>query len=136
MRSGVHESPRYLIANDKHEDALAIFAKYHGNGDANHPTVQFEYREVRETIRLELQHKRTTSYLDFFRTPGNRYRLMILVTLGFFSQWSGNAIISNYTSVLDDGVGVTNSQTKLGEGPFTHCNGNRKLMGDCSSPLV
>lgn len=27
------ESPRWLIANDRREEALAIFAKYHGDGD-------------------------------------------------------------------------------------------------------
>lgn len=63
---------------------------------------------------MELESKHSTNYLDFFRTPGNRYRLMILISLGFFSQWSGNAIISNYTNLLYDGVGITNSTTKLG----------------------
>lgn len=111
---GVPESPRFLIAHDKFDAALDIFAKYHGNGDREHPTVQFEFREVRDTIKMELHNKRTTSYLDFFRTRGNRYRLMILISLGFFSQWSGNAIISNYTNLLYDGVGITSSTTKLG----------------------
>jgi hypothetical protein len=117
----VPESPRFLIAHDKFDAALEIFAKYHGNGDRNHPTVQFEYREVKETIKLELQQKRTTSYLDFFKTPGNRYRLMILISLGFFSQWSGNAIISNYTNLLYDGVGIHDSVVKLGVSVLVLC---------------
>ena len=49
----VQESPRYLVAQDRNEEALAMLAKYHGNGDENHPTVQFEYREIRETIKME-----------------------------------------------------------------------------------
>ena len=111
---GVPESPRWLIANDRHDEALKIFATYHGQGNPNHPTVQFEYREVRETLKIELEHSRTSSYFDFFKTPGNRYRLMILISLGFFSQWSGNAIISNYANLLYTGVGITDSTTKLG----------------------
>lgn len=110
----VPESPRYLIANDKNEKALAILAKYHGNGNANHPTVQFEYREIRETLRLELEHRKTSSYSEFFKTKGNRYRLAVLLSLGIFSQWSGNAIISNYTSKLYDTAGVTDPNQKLG----------------------
>jgi MFS family permease len=102
------------MAKDKHEQALAILTKYHGNGDANNATVQFEYREIRETIRLELEHKKTSSYLDFFRTKGNRYRFIVLISLGIFSQWSGNAIISNYISKLYDTAGVTDSTKKLG----------------------
>lgn len=108
------ESPRYLIAKDKHEKALEILARYHANGDANNATVQFEYREIKETIRLEYENKHNSSYLDFFRTKGNRYRFAVLLSLGIFSQWSGNAIISNYASLLYDSAGVTDSTAKLG----------------------
>ena len=110
----VPESPRFLIAKDRNEEALAILAKYHANGDVNNATVQFEYREIRETIRLEIDSKKNSSYLDFFRTKGNRYRLIILISLGIFSQWSGNAIISNYASVLYGQAGITDSTAKLG----------------------
>ncbi|KAI8307589.1 hypothetical protein K4K61_003476 [Colletotrichum sp. SAR11_59] len=110
----VPESPRYLIANDKLDDAMAILAKYHANGNVEHPTVKFEYREITETIKMEQAAKNHNSYLDFFRTPGNRYRFMILISLGIFSQWSGNAIISNYTNILYDNAGITGSTEKLG----------------------
>jgi hypothetical protein len=110
----VPESPRYLMAKDKHEEALRILAKYHANGNANHPTVQFEYREIRETIRLEMENKKNSSYADFLKTKGNRYRLVVLLSLGVFSQWSGNAIISNYVSKLYDTAGVTDPKKKFG----------------------
>lgn len=110
----VPESPRYLVAKDKHERALEMLVKYHANGDINNPTVQFEYREIKETIRMEMESKANSSYMDFFRTKGNRYRLAVLISLGLFSQWSGNAIISNYISVLYDAAGITNSNKKLG----------------------
>ncbi len=110
----VPESPRYLIAKDRHEEALAMLAKYHANGDVNNATVQFEYREIKETLALEFEASKTSSYADFFRTKGNRYRFMLLISLGIFSQWSGNAIISNYASKLYDSAGITNSTQKLG----------------------
>ena len=110
----VPESPRFLMAKDKHEQALAVLAKYHGNGNENNATVQFEYREIKDTIRMEMENKANSTYLDFFRTRGNRYRLALLLSLGIFSQWSGNAIISNYQSVLYDTAGVTDSTVKLG----------------------
>ncbi|OIW34702.1 general substrate transporter [Coniochaeta ligniaria NRRL 30616] len=110
----VPESPRYLMAKDKHDQALAILAKYHANGNQHHPTVQFEYREIKETIRLEMENKKNSSYADFFKTKGNRYRLAVLLSLGVFSQWSGNAIISNYVSKLYDTAGVTDPNKKLG----------------------
>ncbi|KAK3394212.1 general substrate transporter [Podospora didyma] len=110
----VPESPRYLMAKDKHDKALEILAKYHANGNANHPTVLFEYKEIRETIRLEMEAKGNTSFADFFRTKGNRYRFIVLLSLGIFSQWSGNAIISNYANLLYETAGVTDSTAKLG----------------------
>ena len=110
----VPESPRYLMAKDKHDQALHILATYHANGDVNNATVQFEFREIKETIRLEYETSKTSSYLDFFKTKGNRYRLIILISLGIFSQWSGNAIISNYSSKLYDSAGITDSTAKLG----------------------
>lgn len=110
----VPESPRYLMAKDKHEDALRILATYHANGNENDPTVQFEYREIKDTIRMEMESKKNSSYADFFKTKGNRYRLAILLSLGIFSQWSGNAIISNYSSKLYESAGVTDSTAKLG----------------------
>lgn len=110
----VPESPRYLVAKDKHDQALEILGRYHANGNINHPTVQFEYREIRETLALELEAKKQSSYADFLKTKGNRYRLAVLISLGIFSQWSGNAIISNYSSKLYDSAGVTDSTSKLG----------------------
>ena len=110
----VPESPRFLIAKDKHEQALQMLAKYHANGNVNDATVQFEYREIKETLGKELEHKKTSSYLDFFRTKGNRYRFVVLISLGFFSQWSGNAIISNYASKLYDSAGVHDATAKFG----------------------
>lgn len=110
----VPESPRFLIANDRAEEALQILGKYHANGNTQHPTVQFEYREIKETLALEMEAKKTSSYLDFFKTKGNRYRLAVLISLGVFSQWSGNAIISNYSSLLYESAGVTGSTQKLG----------------------
>lgn len=102
------------MAKDKHDQALRILAKYHANGNAQHPTVQFEYREIKETIRLEMESKTNSSYLDFFKTKGNRYRLVVLLSLGLFSQWSGNAIISNFASQLYSQAGVHDSNSKFG----------------------
>ena len=32
----------------------------------------------------------------FFKTKGMRKRLLIIIIVGFFSQWAGNGIISYY----------------------------------------
>ncbi|KAF9880582.1 MFS hexose transporter [Colletotrichum karsti] len=109
----VPESPRYLINKDRAEEALAVLAKHHAGGDYNNATVQFEFREMKETITMERDADRTTSYIDFFKTKGNRWRLAIIISLGIISQYSGNALFSNYMDAIYDGAGIKNQNQKL-----------------------
>ncbi|OCL01499.1 general substrate transporter [Glonium stellatum] len=110
----IPESPRWLISKERNQEALDILGKYHANGDNNNPTVQFEYHEIKETLRLEFQYQKTSSYLDFFKTRGNRYRLLLLASLGLFSQWSGNGLVSYYATDVYKSIGITSSDTQLG----------------------
>jgi hypothetical protein len=110
----IPESPRWLISKERNQEALDILSKYHANGDANNPTVMFEYAEIKETLHLEFLYAKTSSYSDFFKTRGNRYRLMLLVSLGLFSQWSGNGLTSYYATDVYKSIGITNADTQLG----------------------
>lgn len=108
----VPESPRYLIAKGKHEKALHILADSHARGNINDELVQLEYQEIQQTIKLE-QEFEGNGWGELWRTPGNRHRLVILVSLGFFSQWSGNGLVSYYMTKVLDGIGITNTKTQL-----------------------
>jgi hypothetical protein len=110
----IPESPRWLIAKDRHAEALEILGKYHANGDTNHPTVRFEFQEIKETLRLEFLQSKTSSYLDFFKTRGNRYRLLLVVSVGLFSQWSGNSLVSYYAVDVYKSIGITDDDTQIG----------------------
>lgn len=46
------------MATGKTEQARAILAKYHGNGDTNAPLVALEMREFEEAIELDASDKR------------------------------------------------------------------------------
>lgn len=109
----IPESPRFLVNKDKSEEALQVLAKHHGGGDINNSTVQFQYREIKETIQADRNAGRSTSYLDFVRTKGNRWRLAIIVSLGIISQYSGNALFSNYMDIIYEGAGITAEGNKL-----------------------
>lgn len=112
----IPESPRYLINKDRHQEALHILAKWHAGGEVNNATVQFEFREIKETIRIQKEMDKGTKYRDFLTTRGNRWRLAILVSLGIISQYSGNALFSNYMNsvYVNSGISDEDEHRKLG----------------------
>lgn len=111
----IDESPRWLIANERDEEAKKLLVKYHANGDSSDPLVTVEMEEIRTAIRMENEAMRSTSYLSFFKTRGNRRRFFIILAVGFFSQWSGNGLISYYLTLILNSIGYRsqNIQTLL-----------------------
>jgi hypothetical protein len=89
---GNFSSPRWLISKGRNGEARAVLIKYHTGGDANAALLLFEMAEIEKTIALEREAKNSTSYMDMFRTKGNRHRLLITVTLGVFGQWVGKYV--------------------------------------------
>ena len=110
----IPESPRFLIAKDQHEEALRVLAHYHANGDENDEVVQLEYQEIRTAMAMDKEANANTNWGDFIRTRGNRRRLMLIVALAVFGQWSGNGIVAYYLKLILDGIGITNPQDQLG----------------------
>jgi hypothetical protein len=108
----VPESPRWLISKGKNEKALSVLANCHGRGNVNDELVQVEYKEIRETIALEKEFE-SDGWAELFKTPGNRRRLIILFSLGFFSQWSGNGLVSYYIGDVLTAAGVADPTTQL-----------------------
>ncbi|KAL2060666.1 hypothetical protein VTL71DRAFT_9307 [Oculimacula yallundae] len=108
----VPESPRYLIARGHNEKALNVLAKAHAHGNIDDELVQIEYLEIRETIALEKEFE-GNGWLQLFQTKGNRHRLVILISLGFFSQWSGNGLVSYYIGDVLKGIGITGQTEQL-----------------------
>jgi len=88
------------------EEAARVLGKYHANGNVNDPLVQFELNEIREAIRLEEETKKSVSFLALFSNGANLRRMRIIIGIGFFSQWSGNGLISYYLNLVLTAVGI------------------------------
>ncbi|KAI9740999.1 MAG: hypothetical protein M1834_002710 [Cirrosporium novae-zelandiae] len=107
------ESPRWLIAHDRHEEALDVMAKYHGEGSRDSPIVQLEYREMVEDISITGSDKRWWDYRELFNSREVGYRSLLVIFMGFFGQWSGNGPVSYYYPQMLQGAGITDNHRQL-----------------------
>ncbi|KAJ3039982.1 hypothetical protein HDV00_011537 [Rhizophlyctis rosea] len=105
----VPESPRWLVAHGKHEEARRVLAKYHANKDPNDPLVVFEMSEIQNALVMEREATQGASMKTLFATKGNRRRLLIIFAIAFFSQWSGNGLVSYYLVPVLNSIGITDS---------------------------
>ncbi|KZO92397.1 sugar transporter [Calocera viscosa TUFC12733] len=109
------ESPRWLVAAGRVEEARNILIKYHVNGDVNHPLVTLEIEEMRDSVKkngLVSWH----NFLDLstlVSSRSRRYRLMLNIAFSWFGQFSGNNVISYYLPHMLENVGITDTNTQL-----------------------
>uniref|UniRef100_A0A8H7NMW8 Major facilitator superfamily (MFS) profile domain-containing protein n=1 Tax=Bionectria ochroleuca TaxID=29856 RepID=A0A8H7NMW8_BIOOC len=107
------ESPRWLIAHDRAEEALDVMAKYHGQGDRNSPMVQFQYREIIEQAAQYRDENPWWDYRELFNTRAARYRTTMMVATSFIGQWSGNNVVSYFMPEMIKTAGITSTNTQL-----------------------
>jgi sugar porter (SP) family MFS transporter len=107
------ESPRWLIDKGREAEALHILAYYHADGDERDPLVQYEFKEIKAAIDFDRSISLNVGWKSLIATPGNRKRMRIIVAISFFSQWSGNGLVSYYLTKVFDQIGITGSSTQL-----------------------
>lgn len=107
------ESPRWLVAHDRREDAAKIFAKYHADGDINAPIVQLQISEIVEQMNLYRDDNPWWDFRELFNTRAARYRLAMVICMAFFGQWSGNNVVSYFMPQMFKVAGITDTNTQL-----------------------
>ncbi|KAI5240509.1 hypothetical protein E4T42_08352, partial [Aureobasidium subglaciale] len=100
------ESPRWLVSKDRHEQALTTLAKYHSNGNIQDPFVQRELSSIKDTLQMEKENSKQ-GWQVLLQTKGHRRRVLLLALVSFFSQCSGNGLVSYYLHSILNSVGMT-----------------------------
>ncbi|OBT41770.1 hypothetical protein VE00_07965 [Pseudogymnoascus sp. WSF 3629] len=107
------ESPRWLISHGRNESARAVLARYHGEGDPEHPIVKLQMAEMEYQISTTGSDKSWWDYRELWDTRSHRRRLVPVLTMAVFGQWSGNSVTSYYLPVMLENAGITSEQRKL-----------------------
>lgn len=106
------ESPRWLIKQDRHEEARKILVKYHADGDETSALVDYEMKE----IILQIETAKVSSsarYREFLNGRGNLHRLFLIIIVPCMMQLSGNGLTSYYLHKILDSIGVKSDTKQL-----------------------
>jgi MFS family permease len=106
------ESPRWLVSVGREEESRRVITRYHANNDHTDRLIDLEIEEIKAALHLEAELAKDSKWISFFTTKGNRKRFLIILCVGFFSQWSGNGLTSYYLSIVLDSIGYTSSKTQ------------------------
>ncbi|ETS72989.1 hypothetical protein PFICI_15381 [Pestalotiopsis fici W106-1] len=109
----IPESPRWLMANGKEEQARDFLIKYHGSGNPNSRLVLLELEEMKEGIRQDGIDKTNFDYRPLFLSHSGRWRMAQVLMISIFGQFSGNGL-GYFNTVIFAQLGVTTSSGQLG----------------------
>ncbi|KAL1410689.1 hypothetical protein Q8F55_001631 [Vanrija albida] len=97
------ESPRFLMAQGREEEARDFLIKYHGNGNPDSLLVAFELKQMKASINLDGIDKRC----------GGRWRMIQVIMISVFGQFSGNGL-GYFNTVIFSNIGIKSVPQQLG----------------------
>lgn len=121
------ESPRYLIATDRHEEGMRVLKKLHADG-TNDSWIEAEFAEIKLTIDAE-KAATAPGWLAMFRVPQWRHRLLQGTLVQVFTQFTGINVIGYYQTIMYAALGFTGKQGLLVAGIYN-------CVGPLASPSI
>ncbi|TPX52967.1 hypothetical protein SeMB42_g01079 [Synchytrium endobioticum] len=100
------ESPRYLAMKNQWEETLDVLAKIYNRPRDSAP-VQDEFREIR--LSVERDRAIGTASWSELLLPNIRKRVLMVIILQLFQQWTGINVIMYYAASLFTDMGFHNA---------------------------
>jgi len=92
------ESPRFLLMNNRTDEAWQVISSLHSDGsETGQDFAREEFFQMRK--QAELDRTLGSSWLELFRKPSNRKRLMVGMGFAFVGQSMGDLVINNYVCI-------------------------------------
>ncbi|KAL3466108.1 general substrate transporter [Aspergillus heterothallicus] len=105
----IPESPRWLLAQERHEDAKRVVSRLHDNPSSGSGIAADEFAQMEAQLRLDASLSRKGLGLDLFSTPANRKRSLIAFILFVGNQFLGTFVLANYGVLIYASLGLTGS---------------------------
>ncbi|KAI5478085.1 MFS quinate transporter [Pseudohyphozyma bogoriensis] len=112
----IHESPRYLVAKNKPQQALDAIVALR-NLPATHPYVAEEFASILEKHELEKAAIQGAGLLtlikETFTVPNYRRRIRVVIVAYLLAQFSGANSITNYLPTILGLIGVKSTDERI-----------------------
>lgn len=95
-------SPRWLMAQNRDEEAHEVLIKLHKIKEDEHDTMaRKEFYQMKKQVELDRQIKDTTSRFELFKTAPNRRRALVGFLLMWNNQFTGVLIVRSPSTGTD-----------------------------------